>query len=469
MSFTDLTFLFVFLPVALLLYYMAKDEFKEILLLLLSLLFYSCGSAEYVSLLIVSLTINVFLGRLITNLKYKKTTAFALFVTGIIWNLIILGYYKYFSFVAGTVNRIFYTSFETKNLLLPLGLSFYVFKAISYLADVYSGKIEKNSMLTAALYMFFFGQVQSGPVARYKSFEIFGGGQNRRVFRPESVVRFSIGFGKKVLLANVLSHVTTEVFDSTGQLSTLLAWTGAVCYSLQLYYDFSGYSDMADGICGMFGYDCPKNFDYPYTARSVTEFWRKWHITLGAWFRDYVYIPLGGSKVRPLRLYFDLFVVWLLTGLWHGAGWNFVAWGMGYFVIIVFEKTMGLPEKLSGRVLKCGYRIAMLFFINFQWVMFRSTGFNEAVSFIHAMVIPIKDRIADARAVFLIKNYLVFIIAAIVFALPLVPVLKKFCSKKTGTRILFQIVFYIGVVLLFTGALSMVVSGQNNPFLYADF
>lgn len=176
MSFTDLTFLFVFLPVALLLYYMAKDEFKEILLLLLSLLFYSCGSAEYVSLLIVSLTINVFLGRLITNLKYKKTTAFALFVTGIIWNLIILGYYKYFSFVAGTVNRIFYTSFETKNLLLPLGLSFYVFKAISYLADVYSGKIEKNSMLTAALYMFFFGQVQSGPVARYKSFEIFGGG-----------------------------------------------------------------------------------------------------------------------------------------------------------------------------------------------------------------------------------------------------------------------------------------------------
>lgn len=270
-------------------------------------------------------------------------------------------------------------------------------------------------------------------------------------------------------MANVLSHVTTEVFDSTGQLSTLLAWTGAVCYSLQLYYDFSGYSDMADGICGMFGYDCPKNFDYPYTARSVTEFWRKWHITLGAWFRDYVYIPLGGSKVRPLRLYFNLFVVWLLTGLWHGAGWNFVVWGMGYFVIIVFEKTMGLPEKLSGRVLKCGYRIAMLFFINFQWVMFRSAGFNEAVSFIHAMVIPIKDRIADARAVFLIKNYLVFIIAAIVFALPLVPVLKKFCSKKTGTRILFQIVFYIGVVLLFTGALSMAVSGQNNPFLYADF
>lgn len=468
MTFTDITFLFIFLPVALLLYYFAAGRGKEVILLIMSLLFYACGSAEYFFLLLVSLIVNIMLGCSIKRLREKKIVAVCLLVTGILFSIAILGYYKYADFAIDITNQWLRTSFEAKNLLLPLGLSFYTFKAISYLVDVYKGKIYDNNPLTVALCLSFFGQIQSGPIARYDTFK-----NTERVKEPffegKGVTRFLQGFGKKILLANVLSNVVIEIFDNTVELSTPLAWLGAVCYSLQLYYDFSGYSDMAVGISALFGYECPKNFNYPYMTKSIAEFWRRWHITLGAWFRDYVYIPMGGSRVGKVRLYINLLVVWLLTGLWHGANWNFIAWGLGYFLLISFEKAVNLPKCLKSTVARISYRVFTLLFINFQWVMFRSAGIKEGFMFIKTMIVPTSNEIATARAEFLMGDYIVFIIIAIIFAVPLVPKLQQFFLRKRVTELGYHIIYGIVTVVIFMLALSLVIGGQNNPFLYANF
>lgn len=465
MQFTDLTFLFIFLPIALLLYHLSVGRVKEIVLLLMSLLFYACGSTEYFSLLLISLAVNVILGQSIKLLSGKKAVSTVLLIAGIIFNVLALGYYKYVDFAIGIMNDCLHTSFEVKNILLPLGISFYTFKAISYLVDVYKGKVKDNSLLTVALYLSFFGQIQSGPIARYDSFEY----SENRMFKPEGVTRFFIGCTKKILIANVLSNIVIEVFDKTEEVSTPLAWLGSVCFSLQLYYDFSGYSDMAMGICGMFGYDCPENFNYPYVTKGIGEFWRRWHITLGSWFRDYIYIPLGGSRVGKFRLYFNLFVVWFLTGLWHGANWNFIVWGLGYFILIAFEKTARLPERLNSTITRIVYRIFTLLFINFQWVMFRSAGVKEGFAYLKAMVVPTSCEIATSRAGFLLGDYIVFIILAVIFTMPLVPKLKKLAEKHRGTEACYHTIYGIVTILGFVMALSLVVSGQNNPFLYVNF
>ncbi len=464
MSFTDLTFLFIFLPVALFLYYIAAKQYREIILLALSLLFYACGSMQYVMLLIVAMAVTIGIGYLVDRFREKRLITISFLVIGIVFNVAILGYYKYFDFAITTVNRLFSTTFAARDLVLPLGLSFYIFKAISYLVDVYRGKAEANHPLTVALYLSFFAQISSGPIARYETVQ--GGYQG---FDSSGIARFIIGFGKKVLIANSLDNVVTEIFDNTSQLSTSLAWLGAICYSLQLYYDFSGYSDMAIGICGMFGYECPENFNYPYITKSFSEFWRRWHITLGSWFRDYIYIPMGGSRVGKARLYINLFVVWMLTGLWHGANWNYVAWGLGYFILVAFEKMTGLPKRLKNKLLINIYRIVVLLGINFLWVMFRSSGFGVGLSFIKTMIISSSYEVANARAAFLLEDYIVFIVAAVIFAMPVIPAIEKQCLKHKGTTIAYNIIFVVAVAFIFVGALSMVASGQNNPFLYSNF
>ncbi len=338
---------------------------------------------------------------------------------------------------------------------------------------LYKGKIKKEefSILTALVYLSFFGQISSGPIARYSSFvkRITFSKEERNALLSDGAVRFLKGFCKKVLLANVLSNIVVEVFDKTGTLSTGLAWLGSICYSLQLYYDFSGYSDMAIGISNLFGYECPENFRYPYMTKSVSEFWRRWHITLGSWFRDYVYIPLGGSRVGKARLYLNLFVVWILTGLWYGADWNFVAWGLGYFVLIAFEKASGLPEKIRSKPLQLLYRIAVILIINFQWVMFRVSGFGAGMAFMKRMVIPCRLTVQDARALFLLKDYKWFLVFAILFAFPIVPAIEKACKNKKTAYIIYQVVSAAVLILLGAAALSFVTSGQNNPFLYANF
>ncbi len=479
MSFTDLLFIFTFLPVALLLYYAVPGSRvpagREWILLAVSLVFYACGSPRYLVLLVISLMINVVIARRIQGAAGRSVGRFFL-IAGIIFNVGLLGYYKYFDFSISISNRLFGTAFTARNLLLPLGLSFYTFKAISLFADLYRGNAKECSARTMALYLSFFGQISSGPIARIEHFQPAGKrgeGKADLSMLTDGITRFLTGFSKKVLLSNVLSNVVMEIFDQTAALSTSLAWLGAVCFSLQLYYDFSGYSDMAVGVAQMFGYTCPENFNYPYMTRSIAEFWRRWHMTLGSWFRDYIYIPMGGSRVGRLRLYMNLLTVWILTGLWHGANWNFIIWGLGYFAAISLEKAFALPGRFKTQAAKILYRVFALFFIVLEWVMFRVGSFSQGRAYIRTMLIPTSLDIPNARAAFLLGDYKWVLAAAVLFAVPVVPFLREKCREGKGvfkgTFPIYQAVSAAGLLLCFAAALSLVISGQNNPFLYANF
>lgn len=475
MATTNITFVFLFLPVALTLYYLVKDEAKEYVLLFLSIVFYACGSLKYLSIFLISITITIALGRLIARNEENIVLNRILLVVGIIYNVSILGYYKYYDFALSTYSGITGQVVELKNLALPLGISFFTFKAISYLLDVYSKKIElEENPVHDALYLSFFGQVISGPLSRYSDMRNLSLSLKEKAqrfdFFANGVYRFLIGFNKKVLLSDMLSNITNEIFSAPFEnFSVAYAWLGAICYSLELFFDFSGYSDMAIGITKMFGYNCPENFNFPYMAESVSRFWRRWHITLGAWFRDYIYIPAGGSRVGKARLVLNLLLVWALTGIWHGSAWNFVFWGLGYFVVITFEKFTGLPEKITSKVGKFIYRIGMLLFINFQWVIFRSDSLVNGLRFIKRMFSCEANPLADARTLFLLKDYGVFIIFAIILSFPIVPWFEKKWESNEKVYNVIQTIIVLIVVLLFMWSLSFVVSGLNNPFAYANF
>ena len=466
MSMTSILFLFLFLPAALAVYYLTPGRAREAVLLAVSLIFYAFGCPEYIFLFIAAIVITVVLGRLINRAK-TKTAKRTFLILGILLNAGLLIYYKYTDFALTTWGSITQTEIPLQNLALPLGISFFTFKAISYLTDVYKGtaKLDKNP-LRDALYLSFFPQVQSGPLSRYNDLNT----RDPKLF-AEGVFRFLTGFCKKVLIADVLSKVTAEIFAAPPETASMsFAWLGAVCFSLRLLFDFAGYSDMAIGISNMFGWRCPENFDYPYMTESVSKFWRRWHITLGAWFRDYVYIPLGGSRSKSKsHVYFNLLVVWLLTGIWHGAAWNFVVWGLGYFAVIAFERLTNLPGRLRSKWGRAVYRILTLLFINFQWVLFNAKDLTSGLRYIKQMLIPSPNALADARALFLLKDYWFFILVAVILCFPLIPRLhQKLKSRKTA-RTVFEAALALVLLAGFAWSVSLVVAGLNNPFAYANF
>lgn len=471
MAVTDTIFLFLVLPVTLLLYYIAGSKVREFVLLAVSLIFYACGSRDYFMLLLASLGVNISLGWFVNRFRSEKMISRSLLVIGVIYDVAILFFYKYFDFVVSNVSKVIWNSYEPRNLLLPLGLSFFTFKAVSYLTDVYMGKV-KNNPLHAALYLSFFTQVQSGPLSRYN--DMYGGDVASSFSFDdfsEGVYRFIIGFNKKILLANTLANITQETFSAASdELSMSLAWLGSICYSMQLFFDFAGYSDMAIGLSRMFGYHCPENFIYPYMSKSVSEFWRRWHVTLGAWFLDYVYIPLGGSRVdSKAKLYRNLFAVWFLTGIWHGANWNFIFWGLAYFCVIAFEKSVGLPNKLQSNVAKTVYRICSILFVNFMWVIFRADGLGAGLAYIKAMIWNSANPLADSRALFLLKDNFVFVVFGLLFCFPVMPTLEKWCQRGKISIVVWNVAMVVVNLGLFLCALSFVVAGLNNPFAYANF
>lgn len=471
MAITSMSFLFFFLPLALFVYYFADDKAKELVLLLLSIVFYAIGSIQYIVLFSVAVFLSVLIGRGIGRFSDKTAAKKCLLVLGILINVALLGYYKYSGFALSTWGKIISKNIRIKDIALPLGISFFTFKSISYLVDIYKGKAElSENPIHDAVYLSFFAQVQSGPLSRYN--DMTAGEQkkfNSALF-SDGVYRFMIGFSKKVLLANVLSNITTEVYNTPlDSFSTAYAWLGSVCYSLQLFFDFAGYSDMAIGISEMFGYKCPENFNYPYMTESVARFWRRWHITLSEWFRDYVYIPLGGSRnKKKLKVYFNLFVVWLLTGIWHGAAWSFIFWGLGYYVAIALERMLNLPGRLK-KPWSVLYRIPVLLFINFQWVLFNSPDLKFGLRYIKRMIIPCANELRNRRTLFLIKDYCFFIIIAIILCTPVVPKLADKLKKKRAFSLLFDGLISLIVLGAFIWAISFVVAGQNNPFAYANF
>ena len=470
MTFTSLLFLFCFLPLALAVYYIAGDEVKEYVLLGVSLVFYSIGDPKFFLLFVIATLITVLLGRIIGKTETLLCRRILL-VLGIAINVSILCYYKYTDFAISTFNTVTRRSIGHKELALPLGISFFTFKSISYLVDVYKGRADLTGISPArdALYLSFFAQIQSGPLTRYENTGIVAKEERKTLF-ADGVYRFMTGFGKKILLADVLAKITTKVFSAEiGDLSTAYAWLGSICFSLQLYYDFSGYSDIAIGLSEMFGIRCMENFDHPYMTPSVSKFWRRWHISLSQWFRDYVYIPLGGSRNKQkYRIYFNLFVVWMLTGLWHGANWNFIAWGLGYFVLIAFERATGLPDRFKASWMKALYRVFTLIFINCQWVMFNSSGARPGIGFIKRMFIPVLNETADFKTKIILRQYYPFLIAAIVFCFPITALIEKIIGNRPSVKI-YRTIGGIAVAAMFIWAVSLVVAGLNNPFAYADF
>ena len=475
MIMTDTAFLFFLLPISLIACFL-KSGMQKAVLLIISLYFYSVGSREYFFLFMALTIVSTCIAYVIPLLKAGLPRKFMLF-TGIIINAGLLFYYKYFNFSIRIFNDITGASVSTKDLLLPMGISFFTFKSISLLIDVYRGKVtlQKNP-LYPLLYLSFFGHVVSGPIGRYEDFyekdESGISVMERCDDFADGAYLFIRGYCKKVLIANVLSPLVTEIFGmDIGKSSSALLWLGALIYSLQLYYDFSGYSDMAIGIGRIFGFGCHENFNYPYCTQSISEFWRRWHITLGSWFRDYIYIPLGGSRSGgKWRVYFNLFVVWLLTGIWHGANFTFIFWGLTYFAAISLEKYLGLPDRLKTGLSKALYRIFTLVFIVLEWVMFNSSNIARGLSYIAHMFISAGEPLADMRALAILKGYGVILLAAVIFAAPVVPKFKETLSKHEGVLSkIADICMACALNTLFIFSISFVIAGQNNPFLYGNF
>lgn len=464
MVFSTTTFLFLFLPIVLIAYYnpfFKSLQFRNAVLIISSIFFYAWGEPVFVLLMLLSIFVNWLLGLLVEKGRGTGKSKAAVAVS-VVFNLGLLFIFKYLTFTLENINALFGTNLNTLGIVLPIGISFFTFQAMSYVIDVYrgNGEVQKNPF-NVALYISFFPQLIAGPIVRYQTIadqikerhESFDGFTN-------GVYRFMIGFCKKVLIANNVALVADEVFGSTEN-SVATAWIGAIAYTLQILFDFSGYSEMAIGMGKMFGFTFLENFDYPYVSKSVSEFWRRWHISLGTWFRDYVYFPLGGSRVKKSRLVFNLFVVWLCTGIWHGANWTFVLWGLLYFVILTLEKLTGFAGKLKG----FGH-IYTMFFVIMGWVIFRAESIGEAWTYIKTMFGIGSAGLLDETALFYLSNYKFYLIAGILCCFPIVPLVKK---KINAEKPAVKIVSGLFLLAIFILSLTFIIKGSYNPFIYFNF
>ena len=479
MLFSSSLFLFLFLPIVLVGYYILKfinRQLSNIWLLITSLIFYAWGEPNFVFILIASILMNYLFGLLVDKYREKKTVVKAILTIMVVMNLSLLFVYKYLGFAIDNLNAVFGNVLPIIKIALPIGISFFTFQAMSYVIDVYRGKgeVQKNP-LNVGLYVALFPQLVAGPIVRYETvaLEI-----NRRKETVEDfcdgVRRFIAGLAKKVLLADILSMAADAAYKTNalgaGELPVSFAWLGAICYSFQIFFDFSGYSDMAIGLGKMFGFHFLENFDYPYISKSVSEFWRRWHISLGTWFRDYLYIPLGGSRVKTkARLVFNLFVVWSMTGLWHGASWNFVIWGLMYFVLLTFEKLTGIPGKFKSVWSKAIYRVFTLLCVVLGWVVFRAEGGVEAVNYLASMFNLNGNALHSDYAGYIFMNNAVLLVFAVLFSMPLFKKLRELASKN---RVLDGIIdaltpiTYLALLLL---SVSWLVTGSHHPFIYFNF
>ncbi len=469
MIFSSLTFVFLFLPVVLLLYFtMPGRKLKNIILLLASLVFYAWGEPVYIFLVFLSASGNFLFARLIDINKENgnKGKAKVSFVLALVLNLGILGFFKYSGFLVENINSLFGTNFFLGNLPLPIGVSFYTFAAISYVADVYTGKIKaQKNFLTLATYIALFPQIMAGPIVRYITIghEL----ENRKESFAdviEGLKRFIIGFSKKILIANQMGIIADTIFNNpNGDPGTLLIWLGAIAYTFQIYFDFSGYSDMAIGLGRMFGFHYLENFNYPYISKSITEFWRRWHISLSTWFRDYVYIPLGGNRKWVLR---NLFIVWFLTGLWHGASWNFVLWGLYYGLLLVIEKYV--IRNLLIKIPPVIQHIYAMFFVIIGWVLFRIENFNYLPFYLKRMFIYHKTSIDSLLFTYTDMLYaLPFLIIALAASLPWFNNTVKKIESGSNSQLKYLYDFYL--LAIFIISLIFLMGQKFNPFIYFRF
>ena len=465
MLFSSTVFIYIFLPAVLLGYYvmLRSGRARNLLLLAASLLFYAWGEPVYVFLMLASIAANFGFGLALDKARHKRLWL----VRCVAFNLGILFYFKYLNFAVDNLNALFGTAIQAPEVRLPIGISFFSFQAMSYGIDVYRGtaKVQRNP-LNLGLYISFFPQLIAGPIVRYNT---IAEQIERRSVTLEGfqagVCRFVQGFAKKIILANNLALAAEKAFSlaGAGEITTAMAWLGSIAYTFQIYFDFSGYSDMAIGLGRMFGFTFEENFNYPYLSRSVSEFWNRWHISLGHWFRDYVYVPMGGSRVGKGKLLRNLFTVWLLTGVWHGAAWQFIVWGLGYGVIISLEKLSGFPKRLKSRPVAALYGVVTVVIVNAGWVLFGAQDLPAALTQLKAMLGF--GAASDLTAAFYwSEDWPLFLLAAL-FSTPLVKRALARIPEGRGRQLASAAV----ISALFLISVSYLAMGSHNPFIYFTF
>ncbi len=467
MLFSSVTFLYAFLPITLALYFAVPKKFKNATLLLASLFFYYFGERTYAVIMLISSVSDYTWSLLIEKYRGRKITKLFL-VMSIAVNLGLLGFFKYADFFIGNVNVLLGTEIPLTNVHLPIGISFYTFQTMSYTIDVYRGKakVQKN-LVSFATFVCLFPQLIAGPIVRYTdlSKEL---DDRKHTLEDVSlgIRRFAVGLGKKVLLANAMGEMCDNL-TSAGERSVLMFWLYAVAFSLQIYLDFSAYSDMAIGIGRIFAFKFPENFNYPFISKSITEFWRRWHMTLGTWFRDYVYFPLGGSRTTTLKWLRNLLIVWMITGFWHGAEWNFVLWGLYFGVLLVVEKLfLGKLLEKCHAVIRHAY---VLFTVLISFVIFSVSSVGEISTYISGMFGIGNISLYDASTLYIAKSFFVVLIVCIIASLPLPKKLyDRFSDSKAGSIVL-TVAEPLIIVLMLLFSTALLVDGSFNPFLYFRF
>ena len=467
MLFSSIPFLYYFLPLVLAVYFLTPRAGKNAVLFLSSLLFYAWGEPKFCIFMLLSILQGYVFGRLIEKHAQNKKRSKLFLTASVALSLALLAYCKYADFFLSSVNAVTGLSFKLLHVALPIGISFYTFQILSYVVDVYRGSVPaQKSFLKLGTYIAMFPQLIAGPIVRYA--EIAPQLDSRQTTLEDvssGACRFVIGLSKKVLLANVLYELITA-FQQSRDLSVLYFWLYAVSFALQLYFDFSGYSDMAIGLGRIFGFRFSENFNYPYISASITEFWRRWHISLGSWFRDYVYIPLGGNRVSKAKWLRNILVVWMLTGLWHGASWNFVLWGLGFAVLLVAEKLVYGRLLQRTHVLKHVYTLLL---VTLSFVLFNADSVSEAVSQLGAMFGAGGLPLVSMEGVYYLKSYAGTFLFAAIGATPLVSnAISRFGKTRFGAQAL-TVLQPLVMLALLAACTAFLVDGSFNPFLYFRF
>ena len=462
MVFTSINFLYYFLPTVLILYFIVPKKYKNLLLLISSLLFYFYGEPKYIILMIIEIVLAYFEARLIEKYKSKEIFIFSIFI-----HVLLLCIFKYTNFLITNINGIFNTNISLLNIVLPIGISFYTFQIISYLVDVYKGKLKaQKNFISLATYVSLFPQLIAGPIVRYETInkELDNRKQTFNDF-SSGISRFIIGLSKKVLIANIVGELC-NIFILSSEKTILFYWIYGISYSLQIYFDFSAYSDMAIGLGRMFGFHFMENFDYPYISKSITEFWRRWHISLSSWFKDYVYIPLGGSREGTFKLIRNILIVWLLTGLWHGSEWTFILWGTFIGILLVIEKL--LLNKYIEKLPSIVRRIYTLFIIMISFIIFSGSNINESFNNIIGLF-NFSNPFINKFTIHYLKDYGLVLIIAIFLSTPILKntIIKLKENKKINNII--NILEIIVLLILLVIVTSYLIDSSYNPFLYFRF
>lgn len=472
MLFSSLIFLFYFLPITLVLYYLFRFNrtIQNMILLIVSLFFYAWGEPKFVVIMIASIIMNYIFGLLVDRYRKSKVKVKIILILMCIYNIGVLFIFKYLAFALKNISSLINTELAIPSIVLPIGISFFTFQGMSYVIDVYRGhgKVQKNPFYVG-LYIAFFPQLIAGPIVRYESVaeQIHNRKETWNKFSI-GTCRFITGLGKKVLISNNMAIVADYIYtmNSQGSIATSLAWLGSIAYTLQIFFDFSAYSDMAIGLGLMFGFKFEENFNYPYISKSISEFWRRWHISLGMWFKSYIYFPLGGSRVLNKDIMIrNMFIVWLFTGIWHGAEWTFVIWGILNFVFLIIERFIMFEKIENHNIIK---HIYTLLVVNFGWVVFRAPNLNEAYNYFKAMFGASGVIWSDYTYMFL-KEYLIFFIFAFIFSVPIAKKVNKFVVEQAKYSTLFNLFYPICSILLFFISVTYLVTGSYNPFIYFNF